>query len=156
MKSFQEKKSFSWLVENFPNYGFVKDVFFLKNRFSHQKSPITQNFEHFRHYDAYNSKEHEIWSELMLYVITWRFSLYLLKGTLKVDYMKNGDFFYQITTKYDLKEQLKLQTEDNKRKFLIFFSFLEEYFSFSGKKNNVLTLKLVTFSVNWVHETWKI
>ena len=58
------------------------------------------------------------------------------------------EIFYQITTKYDLKEQLKLQTEDNKRKFLIFFSFLEEYFSFSGKKNNVLTLKLVTFSVN--------
>ena len=44
------------------------------------------------------------------------------------------EIFYQITTKYDLKEQLKLRTEDNKRKFLIFFSFLEEYFSFSGKK----------------------
>ena len=58
------------------------------------------------------------------------------------------EIFYQITTKYDLKEQLKLQTEDNKQKFLIFSSFLEEYFSFSGKKNNVLTLKLVTFSVN--------
>ena len=44
IKSFQAKKSFPWLIKNFPIYGCSKWEFFSKNRISHWKPICTSKF----------------------------------------------------------------------------------------------------------------